>query len=733
MSRLFSKGALWDLTKEILLPAAAADGVLEVQQLPCGRTGECSCNDFDNSTGASLYVALPSNEHIRVVELLPGPASKPLECRLHLARLPDDQSSYEALSYTWQLDADKHGFGFLSAPKSETPTIVCNGQATPVSRNLLSALQRLRYEDRSRFIWADAICINQDDMAERSNQVQKMSLIFESASVVLIWLGDGVGTATGSGMAASVRPSRSSSAFAAVCDIINAWRDGSKLTSAIPRATFSGSRTGTEDSPPQDLLSATSVAWADVFKLYDSRWFTRLWVVQEAALSRRAVVVRGDCEISWEWIGLAAAIIRTNYDRIPAEVKGSASYLQGPRRKVPSGIAQAYFIYRLSRSQRYFKPLGFTFLELLQMTRHLGCQDQRDRVFGLLGLPTTDNGSCGIFADYTKPIGQIFLELARKILLQSGSLSLLSSVQINPGRLSFERTAQIGPLLRYGENYPSWIPRWCHLLTQTLAPHQRHASFDASGGRQPQYEETSDPAKLILRGVIVDQVVSRACSHFKSFRRGPSKAGGSLGQQERVAYSDINTIENCLKRHPPTKTRLEHIAMTLTAGKDWYGTPVEDILSHVADFSRCLLKDELLWALAKDAFWNDGDASEPEYGNIGIDNSDDHEEIIDYEGLQVLSQGGNADRFLDNVTAVCERRAGFVTSRGMIGVGPESTRKGDLLCVLYGADVPFIIQRQETGYALLGESYVRDIMRGEAVERPCDPENKLGETWIELV
>lgn len=35
----------------------------------------------------------------------------------------------------------------------------------------------------------DAICINQEDILERSEQVAKMGLIYEKASSVLVWLG----------------------------------------------------------------------------------------------------------------------------------------------------------------------------------------------------------------------------------------------------------------------------------------------------------------------------------------------------------------------------------------------------------------------------------------------------------------------------------------------------------------------------------------------------------------
>jgi hypothetical protein len=60
-----------------------------------------------------------------------------------------------------------------------------------IPSNLYSALKRLRFERVfKRRIWADAVCINQEDMAERSQQVCMMRDIFANASQVPIWLGD---------------------------------------------------------------------------------------------------------------------------------------------------------------------------------------------------------------------------------------------------------------------------------------------------------------------------------------------------------------------------------------------------------------------------------------------------------------------------------------------------------------------------------------------------------------
>jgi hypothetical protein len=47
-----------------------------------------------------------------------------------------------------------------------------------ITRNLAIALPYLRNEDETRILWIDAICVNQQDLKERSQQVQRMADIY---------------------------------------------------------------------------------------------------------------------------------------------------------------------------------------------------------------------------------------------------------------------------------------------------------------------------------------------------------------------------------------------------------------------------------------------------------------------------------------------------------------------------------------------------------------------------
>lgn len=128
------------------------------------------------------YAPIDSDKsgEIRMLCLLPGRKEDPIFVRIESCSL-DNPPSYEALSYAW-------GERYLSAF-----IVVRDGNSdydVRLPQNLYKALAQLRHHNRPRYIWADAVCINQENEEEKSQQVQIMPLIYRKASKVLIWLGD---------------------------------------------------------------------------------------------------------------------------------------------------------------------------------------------------------------------------------------------------------------------------------------------------------------------------------------------------------------------------------------------------------------------------------------------------------------------------------------------------------------------------------------------------------------
>lgn len=120
------------------------------------------------------YEPLTEPRQIRLLHLLPG--IDEVHFTLELINL-NNNPDYEAVSYCWGDAAD-------------TRTVYCEEQPLQITVSLFTALRQLRLPDRCRTLWADAVCINQDDRIEKGSQVTLMSQIFSKTSRILIWLGE---------------------------------------------------------------------------------------------------------------------------------------------------------------------------------------------------------------------------------------------------------------------------------------------------------------------------------------------------------------------------------------------------------------------------------------------------------------------------------------------------------------------------------------------------------------
>ena len=130
------------------------------------------------------YQYSPSQgQYIRLLTLLPGKLNTPIRVRLHTTILTkDDVPAYEALSYTWGSPDGPIDIFFDSLRGSD--------QFLPVAQNLGCALQHLRYIDKPRPLWIDAICVNQQDLPERkASRSPGWLLSTPSPKNVLVWVG----------------------------------------------------------------------------------------------------------------------------------------------------------------------------------------------------------------------------------------------------------------------------------------------------------------------------------------------------------------------------------------------------------------------------------------------------------------------------------------------------------------------------------------------------------------
>ncbi|KAK5116324.1 hypothetical protein LTR85_009296 [Meristemomyces frigidus] len=137
-----------------------------------------------SDVNAFQHEALPTTEfHIRILTVHPAPVEKgPIVCNIATVEL-DSADGYAALSYSNGMDAD----GDASLCREMT----LNGKRKPITRNLFEGLLRIRSRKDPLPIWIDAVCIDQLDAVERSDQVAHMADIYRNASLVIVWLGEG--------------------------------------------------------------------------------------------------------------------------------------------------------------------------------------------------------------------------------------------------------------------------------------------------------------------------------------------------------------------------------------------------------------------------------------------------------------------------------------------------------------------------------------------------------------
>jgi hypothetical protein len=126
-----------------------------------------------------------SQSQIKLLTLLAGENGDPLRIKLELHRLEEGmgpgKGDLEAVSYVW-------GPATSFTTVTEVLSLDLEDQILGYE-NLQALLRGLRLEDSNRTLWIDALCIDQNNTVERSEQVQLMVRIYSSAERVICWLG----------------------------------------------------------------------------------------------------------------------------------------------------------------------------------------------------------------------------------------------------------------------------------------------------------------------------------------------------------------------------------------------------------------------------------------------------------------------------------------------------------------------------------------------------------------
>ncbi|KAL0780169.1 hypothetical protein CaCOL14_004653 [Colletotrichum acutatum] len=495
---------------------------------------------------SSLYRSILDPVEIRVLEILPGTGDDGLRGRLHHCSLELKASfalavdgsatpmAYTALSYTW-------------GPNVFDEAIECEGHVKNITKSLAVALRAFRQEDRSVVMWIDQICINQDDNEEKAQQIPLMSRIYQNAMNTVIWLGEST--------------SNSASAIKLLEDV--------RLLLQFTEKTI-----GPDEFEGLNLPLKDSEVWGALWDFLSRPWFTRLWIIQEVILSFDSWVVCGNHMTTWDVLSLACLHLWTcGISRWLGEKFNSGSRALDFQRDLCESVQH------LSSMKSSYHSAAMPLFDLLIESREAKCYDNRDKVYGLLGV-CQDQDRSAIKPSYADefPVTRLYRDITTRHL------------DDNKGSL------RLGVVLtcvdHESPDLPSWVPDWrnprrTHSLghsTTTTTPYMACGHLTIEIGRLHPPLESKNKDELRLHGVSVDTIakVGTTSTNPELSLDDPTTANGDL--------KDMCFFVAELQEYPGHETVFSAFWQTLVAGKDateMAKAPIayEEIISLLLDAS----------------------------------------------------------------------------------------------------------------------------------------------------
>lgn len=354
---------------------------------------------------------------VRLLHLLPATdTTQPLTCRLEISDpmlAVEGALEYETLSYTWS---------------TESPTeelIVHESTHISITPNLASFLRQRRDADKVVVLWVDAICVNQQDIAERNLQVSFMNLIYTVCTSITVWLG----------------PEDEESDLAV--------EELHKLANTHPY----------EKMP----VLPTKVCKA-IKKLLNRPWWNRVWVAQEICWgggrhkmweSSSVTVCCGRSSIPWNNLVIACARIKVDEPTLRQTIDG-----------VDGVLHLDYLRWSATKLSQKGRNTGFDETDSLPHVveyRHFSATDPRDKIYGILGvLPNINRVTWRFAIDYNESVERVYTRFATAMIESSLGLELLRHSIGCSTPLSNIESLQL----------PSWVPDWSRKRHDTPLPNR---------------------------------------------------------------------------------------------------------------------------------------------------------------------------------------------------------------------------------------------------------------------
>lgn len=648
-----------------------------------------------NKNGLRYKVPLEES-CIRLLTIKPGNAADLLELCLSTVSL-NTSPVYEAISYCW-------------GDESLINNVLCDGYDVGVTISLFEALRELRYAAQSRTIWADALCIDQTNVNDKTQQVQLFHRIYSQATKTLIWLGPDELDAAQSLHDAGKRIQEGLAFARSFTPDSDSQASEDLLAQRL------------EDSPP----SLLDYNWSFLKAIFRRPWFQRKWVVQEVALAKDvAVAIGGGVRFPWRDLAKLSEVLlaldasstlvrnleQADYQKSSPDSSGTAWGM---------GMFNANMIMTIQNHRA-----NSTLLDAVVATMVFQCTDPHDCIYGVSSLP---GQGPKISADYTISVGETFKRFAEICLVQGQSLKVLG---LAPDKLMFPVQRDIERL----PGLPSWVPD-LRLIGQmpSLVSYGtdtfREQRFYA-GGHDVLPTLSVSGNTLHCRGIIIDSVgplVERSLME---------RMGNSVSEVRASAMQSMPIRDNftsmrettlgewlqacclCALRGAtssslwPDSTRLPTKANEVQEDPD-----ARSLIPHrpspelLAALSRTMVCD---WVIKGSQPTLEAEQLKlvRDLLTYVFDSCQDHSTELPQ------SLTGDDSAFNTSMAKWSAVRRFCFTSNGRLGQLAPGSEPGDRICVLSGGEVPFVIRPTTSGdtegmYQLVGECYLDGMMDGEA-------------------
>ncbi|KAK0616756.1 heterokaryon incompatibility protein-domain-containing protein [Immersiella caudata] len=622
---------------------------------------------------------------------------------------------YFAVSYTW---GDPHAWA--------SQTITVDGRSMAVATNVRRIINfhAPLHKNKAKIIWIDAVCINQRSTGEKTSQVRRMDEIYRNATGVTVWLDD-----AGDSDNTSARKAH------ALC-----WRLFLCRTAADASAVCRGIAMGFD----RQLLLRDPQAWEALLVLLTRPWFLRVWVFQEVVLARRVRVVRGGEALPWYLIANAGEMC-VRYSNFPVvgetlrrrgNFSNSSDWIEEPPELYHPALFEAHR--KREREGKRGRSLdGVT--ELLRMCRGFLATNPRDKVFALVGLVEDGRRDKRLMADYAKPARVVMLDAARYYLERGRLCDILCEAGIGWDVKTSDPDPTDG-------RPPSWVPDWATPRPEASSRLSRYPSEEdtnptPNGFAYRAYGEKSTRPSLMREGASGSllawvELARQTIQKLGSVYRPDTDGEGRTTDENEILSAwkwrcEAREIAKASRARYPVagqiQPREEAFWRTMVADRlddSHYQRQDRPAPPECAELYRLLVaRDELVSEHGPMPRNRLGRVSRllDMFERAGVSLASTS---ADFTGF--LGQYADMGFFAEESMKTTRGRRFCLTSQGFIGLVPPATKLGDVLCLVPGAQTPFLLRPigNDAGqFSLVGECYIHGMMDGEA--QPSGKESEI--------